>query len=254
MELFGVGIGEAGLVLLIALLVVGPERFPQVAREGGRWYRMARRFAADVTADLQGALQELENEVNEQSGDLKAVREIGEEVRAGMRETSSDVRAIGAGVGAAAAASASDPTPASGTAESPTPAPIDTVEDDGLAVIQPPAADPFELVRRSYAQYHEPPPPPPAPVDPDEMSRHATEAFEGFRTAEAATASPGGLSPSLLSGVNPFGGEVAAQVAPVAEPSAEDENTAAEPAPAAPKRTANGTNGATPSTSPATDA
>ena len=44
MELFGVGIPEAGLILVIMLLVVGPNRFPQVAREAGKWYRIARAY------------------------------------------------------------------------------------------------------------------------------------------------------------------------------------------------------------------
>lgn len=247
MELFGVGIGEAGLVLLIALLVVGPERFPRVARDAGRWYNMARRFAADVTADLQGALKELENEVNEQTGDLKTVREIGEEVRAGVRESSTDVRAIGAGVGAAAAASGAEYTSNGAAAPPGAPgAPVEattSLESDATpAPTETGNADPFELVRRSYASYHTPPPPPAPTIDPDEMSRHAMEAFEGYRGPDiethvaaepepavlpVATPANSGVSPSLLTAVNPFSSAPpAAQVMQSEEPPPEGESLA----------------------------
>ncbi len=195
MELFGVGIGEAGLVFLIALLVVGPERFPQIAREAGKWYRMARRFTAEVTADLQGALKELEDEVNQQGGDLKAVREIGDEVRAGMRANSDDITSIGRSVGAAASEAdlskpgAPIPEPPTAPANSPT-------EGSGLGVVQS-NPDLFAVVRSSYADLHTPAAPVPTSpeVDPDEMAQHASEAFEEFRKTE---------QPTVVSGGNPF--------------------------------------------------
>ncbi|MFN8639020.1 MAG: twin-arginine translocase TatA/TatE family subunit [Dehalococcoidia bacterium] len=228
MELFGVGIGEAALVLVLALIVLGPERFPQIAREAGRWYRTARRFAAEVTGDLQGALQELESEVNEQSGGgLKSVRELGSELRTGLRNASSDVRAIGEGVGstvreatpgepsmapaAAAGAAAAGAALVTPTTDS-TPAPAESEP----AV--PPKTDTFELVRRSYADYHAPSTPapaapPPDPVDPDAMAAHAVEAFAASQSSPApAESAPStepvtpsnGASSALLNGVNPF--------------------------------------------------
>src|SRR5688572_9942456 len=117
MELFGVGIGEAGLVLLITLLVVGPERFPQIAREGGKYYRMARRFTAEVTGDLRVAMKELESEVNEQAGDLKAVREIGEDVRAGVASSATDMNAISRATAEAAAGNEDNTAPGAASPE-----------------------------------------------------------------------------------------------------------------------------------------
>jgi len=95
MELFGVGWMEAGLVLVVALLVVGPERFPQIAREGGKYYRMARRYANEVMKDVRGAMEELETEVKTQTGDLRDIREIGRDLSSSGGETIREIREIG---------------------------------------------------------------------------------------------------------------------------------------------------------------
>ncbi len=79
-ELFGVGVAEALLVLVIALILMGPQRLPEIARQAGRWYRIARRYTAEITTDLRGALSELEDEVKADTEDLRSVREIGEDL------------------------------------------------------------------------------------------------------------------------------------------------------------------------------
>jgi sec-independent protein translocase protein TatB len=110
MELFGVGWMEAGLILVITLLVVGPERFPQIAREGGRYYRMARRYANEVMKDVRGAMEDLESEVTTQTEDLRGIREIGRELTASGNETLREIREIGTRTRDAAAEDASAAT------------------------------------------------------------------------------------------------------------------------------------------------
>lgn len=96
MELLGVGMAEAFVVLVISLIVVGPQRFPEIARQGGRYFRMARRYAAEVTADVRGAMAELEAEVEEQREELKAAQEdISSGISTSIEETRSDLRSIG---------------------------------------------------------------------------------------------------------------------------------------------------------------
>src|SRR6476469_6766421 len=95
MELFGVGWMEAALILVITLVVVGPERFPHIAREGGKYYRMARRYANEVMKDVRGAMEELESEVTTQTGDLKELREIGRGLSVSNNETLREIREIG---------------------------------------------------------------------------------------------------------------------------------------------------------------
>ena len=85
MELLGVGAMEALLVLVVALIVVGPHRFPEIARQGGRWYRVARRYASEVTRDVRGAVEELQSEIEEEREELRSIRDLGEEVEADLR-------------------------------------------------------------------------------------------------------------------------------------------------------------------------
>lgn len=80
MEFLGVGLGEAGLILVITLIVVGPKRFPQIAREGGKWYRTARQYADEVMKDVRGAMDDLEREVTEQGEELRGIREVGRDL------------------------------------------------------------------------------------------------------------------------------------------------------------------------------
>ncbi len=95
MELLGVGAGEALVVFVITLIVVGPQRFPEIARQAGRYYRMARRYAAHVTADVRGAMSELEAEVEAQKDAIEAVgAEIGEGVAGAVEETRGELRAL----------------------------------------------------------------------------------------------------------------------------------------------------------------
>lgn len=76
MELFGIGIPEIGLVALIALVIVGPRRFPEVAREVARWIRSARALSDSVMVDVRAAVQELEQEVTTASDGVNPIREL----------------------------------------------------------------------------------------------------------------------------------------------------------------------------------
>ena len=76
MELFGVGLPEIGVVLLIALVIVGPKRFPEVARQVARWINTARSFSDSVMADLRSAVDELEHEVTAQNDGVNPIREL----------------------------------------------------------------------------------------------------------------------------------------------------------------------------------
>ena len=78
MELFGVGIPELGLVLLIALVIVGPQRFPEVAREIARWVRTAREFSDAVMKDVRAAVDEIEQEVTTANDGVNPIKELSE--------------------------------------------------------------------------------------------------------------------------------------------------------------------------------
>lgn len=55
--MFDIGFWELALIAVVALLVIGPERLPGVARTAGMWVGRLRRFVATVKADIDRELK-----------------------------------------------------------------------------------------------------------------------------------------------------------------------------------------------------
>ena len=74
------GFWELVTVLLVALLVVGPDRLPGLARNVGLWIGKARRFVGDIKSEID---QELASEELEKALDrpFDEVHEIIEETK-----------------------------------------------------------------------------------------------------------------------------------------------------------------------------
>jgi sec-independent protein translocase protein TatB len=62
--MFGVGLPEMAVILLVAIIVFGPDKLPDYARQAGRMVRQLRRFA-------QSAQEDLRNELGPEYADLK---------------------------------------------------------------------------------------------------------------------------------------------------------------------------------------
>lgn len=54
--MFDIGFWELAIIGVVALLVIGPERLPRVARTTGMWLGRARRFVTSVKADIDREL------------------------------------------------------------------------------------------------------------------------------------------------------------------------------------------------------
>jgi sec-independent protein translocase protein TatB len=65
---FDIGFFELILVGVVALLVIGPERLPGLARTAGMWIGRGRRFLGSVRADIEQELkaEELKRILDEQ--------------------------------------------------------------------------------------------------------------------------------------------------------------------------------------------
>jgi len=111
MSFLGVGAGEAALVLVLAMIVVGPQRFPEIARQGGRWYRLARQYTNEVMKDVRSAVDEIETEIKTETEDLQSMTSIGDE----LREIRDDVDAVSSESVADAEQAMSDSAAAAGS-------------------------------------------------------------------------------------------------------------------------------------------
>jgi sec-independent protein translocase protein TatB len=76
MQMFGVGPLEMMVILIIAVIVVGPERLPQVAADLARWINRARAYANHLTRDFNEVVQELEKEVGASRDDWKEIGNV----------------------------------------------------------------------------------------------------------------------------------------------------------------------------------
>jgi len=65
--MFGIGPTELIVILVIALLVLGPKRLPELARSLGRGLAEFRRATSDVTEELDNARVMLEEETKQAS-------------------------------------------------------------------------------------------------------------------------------------------------------------------------------------------
>jgi sec-independent protein translocase protein TatB len=67
--MFDIGFWELTIIGVVALLVIGPERLPKVARTAGMWLGRGRRFVASVKSDIDRELaaEELKKTLSKQA-------------------------------------------------------------------------------------------------------------------------------------------------------------------------------------------
>ncbi|WP_018953649.1 Sec-independent protein translocase protein TatB [Thioalkalivibrio sulfidiphilus] len=98
--MFDVGFWEILVILVVALLVVGPDRLPGLAREVGLWVRKIRGFVTNVRADIEQEFQtdELRKLLNEQNKEISQLKNMMKETEDSLRheveETSYLVKSI----------------------------------------------------------------------------------------------------------------------------------------------------------------
>lgn len=84
--MFDIGFLELGIVGVVALLVIGPERLPKVARTAGMWLGRGRRFVASVKSDIdrEMAADELKKVLAKQT-DSQGLYDIIEETKQSIK-------------------------------------------------------------------------------------------------------------------------------------------------------------------------
>lgn len=90
--MFDIGFWEVALIGIVTLLVVGPDRLPEVARTAGRWVLKLRRFVAGVKSDFNRELQtgDLHKILGDQKEQINELRSIVNSTRKELESTTSD--------------------------------------------------------------------------------------------------------------------------------------------------------------------
>jgi len=85
--MFEIGFWELIVVGVVAMIVVGPEQLPGLARKAGFWLGKARRMIAEVKADVDRELhlEELKQTLRQQA-DLGEVKDLADQVKSFRHE------------------------------------------------------------------------------------------------------------------------------------------------------------------------
>jgi sec-independent protein translocase protein TatB len=103
--MFDVGFSEIVVIAVVALIVIGPERLPKVARTLGHMFGRLQRYVNEVKADINremelDELRKLKTEVQ------SAARDIEQSMTSAVHDVETGVRSVEAQLNAAEAANA----------------------------------------------------------------------------------------------------------------------------------------------------
>jgi len=77
LNFLGIGPGELLLILLLALIIFGPRRLPEIAKAVGKSIREFRQVSQELTTQVRDELQAAPDALQAISEDLKGEREDG---------------------------------------------------------------------------------------------------------------------------------------------------------------------------------
>lgn len=152
--MFDIGLWEMVVIGVVALVVLGPERLPKVARTAGALMGRLQRYVAQVKADINreieaSELNKVKTELEQAAQSVKTeVEANAQQVERGLREAEQQIES---NLQANTATDASTAPPSGGAASS-APAVADAPPADQLELaIDSPATPPRPAVRRPPA-------------------------------------------------------------------------------------------------------
>lgn len=81
--MFDIGFAEMLIIGIVALLVIGPERLPTVARTAGVYFGRIKRFVSNVRSDVEREFrtEELQRMLQQQQSELNSLKDAVNETR-----------------------------------------------------------------------------------------------------------------------------------------------------------------------------
>jgi TatA/E family protein of Tat protein translocase len=79
MDFFGIGPLEIILILIVGLLIFGPQKLPQMARDISKTLRSFKKASMDITAEIEKELDDVKKEVK----DINSEKDL-EDVKKGL--------------------------------------------------------------------------------------------------------------------------------------------------------------------------
>ena len=107
--MFDIGFSEMMIVAVVALVVLGPERLPRVARQAGQWMGKLQRYVSDVKSDINRQM-ELEELRKLQSEVKDAAANLEKSFKSSVAEAQSDFNEISSSLQGESSSGSAEPT------------------------------------------------------------------------------------------------------------------------------------------------
>jgi Tat protein translocase TatB subunit len=97
--MFGIGYQEMFIVLVVALVIFGPSRLPELAGQVGRWVRDFRRMSSDLTGEFEKTFAEVDEVKKTFKREMQGIQEevegIGKSARGELKKSGAKAIADG---------------------------------------------------------------------------------------------------------------------------------------------------------------
>lgn len=84
--MFDISLAEIAVIGVVALVIIGPKKLPEVARTVGYWLGKVRRMIANAKSDMNREFKtdDLRNLLTQQQGEMQELRKIIDETRSSI--------------------------------------------------------------------------------------------------------------------------------------------------------------------------
>ncbi len=183
MNIFGIGLPEMGIIAVVALLIFGPEKLPEVMGQAGKLLKDFRGMTSNLTGEFEKTIAEAKEIGNSLTGELggmsKQVNSITNSVKQDLNKSTSTP----AKSGTLASASAPKSSTAKKSTTSTTTTAKSTSSTSTTAVVSGPVKASKEDPVLDISLYE------PTPIERKSRTRRATPAAIGDRTPRVAITS-----------------------------------------------------------------